>query len=80
MTLIGVYNPNSRMKDYGKVGITMPAQPLSTVSKIYNLELNIKAVEGLRAWKFMTDQLPEAKLHAIRLGNMRSELRQLKAG
>jgi hypothetical protein len=79
---IGIYNPNSRMKTYGKVGPldTLPAQPLPVISYIHILHIAIKGTENLRAYKFTIGNLPEARLHAVRIGTMRAELRQLKAG
>jgi hypothetical protein len=47
---------------------------------IHTLENTIKHVENLRTFKFLTGNLPEARLHAARIGTMRAELRQMKVG
>jgi hypothetical protein len=48
--------------------------------EIKHLEFDITQVENLRLYKFMIGNLPEARLHAVRIGTMRAQLRQMKAG
>lgn len=51
--------------------------PLSRDAEIRNAEQIIRAIENLRHFHFTTGDLYAARLHAIRLGVKRSELRRL---
>jgi hypothetical protein len=78
-TALGINNPNSRWNREQRRP-HFAALPLLHEAEIDNLEKLIRAIENLRAFKYTTGNMPEARLHAIRLGTVRSELRQLKAG
>jgi len=75
---LGIFNANSKMKSYGR-GDFMPALPLSIESQIWVLKNRINAAVGLRTFKFAVGDLYEARLHAVRIGTMRAELRRMKA-
>lgn len=78
----GIFNSQSPTNDYLRSlrGLSIGSLPVRRGAQIENLEQLIPAIENLRAFKFAIGNMPEAKLHAIRLGTIRSQLRQLKAG
>ena len=78
-TQLGINNPNSKYNRSLRESY-LPALPPTRDGKINNLEQLIRALTNLRAFKYGTNDLYGARLHAIRLGTVRRELRQLKAG
>ena len=84
MTALGIENPNSNYNQSERAASSplalVPALPLLRSQKIDNLEKLIRAIGNMRAFKFATGNIPEARLHAIRIGTVRAELRALKAG
>jgi hypothetical protein len=54
--------------------------PLRPDAAIRNLEIAIKGTVFMRDFHYGCGNLPGARLHAIRLGTLRGQLRQLKAG
>ena len=79
MTDVGIHNPNSKY-NRSRREPHIPALPITRQAEIYNLEQLIRALVNLRGFKHSINDLYGARLHAIRLGTVRSELRQLKAG
>lgn len=79
MTLLGIYNPNSLYNRSAREAQPLPL-PISKDGMVWILECDIRAVENLRTFHYMVGNLPDARLHAMRLGKKRAELRQLKAG
>jgi hypothetical protein len=54
--------------------------PLRSDAEIRNIEVAIKGTVFMRDFHYGRGDMAGARLHAIRLGTLRGQLRQLKAG
>ena len=78
-TALGIHNPNSKYNRHNRRA-KLPALPLPRDASIRVTEQVIRAMENLRAFHYKTGNLDGARLHAIRIGIKRGELRRMRAG
>jgi hypothetical protein len=83
-TALGTLNPNSKqsqsLRGENSPLALVPALPLPRDNRIRVLESTIRQVERMRAWNYKLGDVYGARLQAIRLGCLRSELRRMKGG
>jgi hypothetical protein len=77
MKLIGIYNPNSRMKSYGKQGVNLPMRRTVTTGDIEVLAVAIGA--KLQVALFHKDSVRVREFDS-QLLILAAELRRMKAG
>ena len=78
-----MYHP-SRLSPQAREGVINRTQSsgalVSLEGRIRILEFNIRATLNLRTFHYITGDMPQARLTAIRIGVKRSELRRLQRG
>jgi hypothetical protein len=79
---IGIFNSQSYTNEYIRSLRSPSMRSLETLvdGHIRNLEITIKGTVFMRDFHYGCGNLPGARLHAMRLGTLRGQLRQLKAG
>lgn len=80
MTAAGVFNPNSRLKDWDDVGISLPEFPLPIEIRIRNLEIVIQANKNIWLYNYRIGNRIGARAQARLICEERAELRWMKLG
>jgi hypothetical protein len=81
MTDVGIYNPNSKYNQSERAAnspLHSLSLPISRDNRVWIMENEIRAIANLRRYRYSLGDIPGARLHAIRIGCKRAELRRLK--